>query len=1030
MQWLLKAILGTKNERDLKKVRPYVGRINAAEKELQALSDEALKAKTAEFRARLAKGETLDALMVEAFAVVKNACRRLCGTVVDVCGHPQTWDMVPFDTQLIGGIVLHHGKIAEMATGEGKTLVATLPTYLNALTGQGVHVVTVNDYLAKRDATWMGTVYQYLGLTVGCIQNAMRPEERRAQYACDITYGTNAEFGFDYLRDMGMAYSPQEMVQRGWNYAIVDEVDSILIDEARTPLIISGPAPYSTEQYQLVKPAVERMVRKQRDLCTNLMAEAKAAIDKGDDETAMLKLYQVSQGMPKNKQLLHLMEEASSRRLLEKVQSQMLIDMNKEQARALREDLYFVIDEKGNDASLTDKGCNAMNPQDPDYYVVPDLVSALAELDGDATLTDQQKFEKRQELQNQFADKSERIHAVDQLIRAFSVYERDVQYVIQDNEVIIVDEFTGRLMPGRRWSDGLHQAIEAKEGVRIQRETQTLATITIQNYFRLYQKLSGMTGTAETEADEFQSIYKMDVVVIPTNRPVRRVDGNDHIYKTQREKFNAIIEEITACYQRKQPVLVGTISVDMSEILSRMLRRVNVPHNVLNAKNHPREAEIVLNAGQPGAITIATNMAGRGTDIKLGPGVIWMERDLIVGKTKLADKVAGKKTLRDLIEERPCGLYVIGSERHESRRIDRQLRGRCARQGDPGMSRFFVSLEDDLMRLFGSDRISGIMEKLGIQEGEVLEHRWLNRSIETAQRRVEQQNFAIRKRTLEYDDVMNKQREIIYGFRSQIVAAEQVREHLMDVVQDVIYARAEDLDGDDETVNAFATWVNSQFPIGFHPDQMVRKEGKRGRGDVDAEATAQAVYGRVGKAYAEKCLLEDPAQLNSMERFIMLNAVDVQWQEYLRNMDTLRQGVGLRAYGQRDPLVEYKNEAFTLFADLMDRIKGEIAGRIFRATTSPRAYQNFLGDLHRLAQAQHPTAAPLVGGRAGGGAAPRHAAQGGGGSADPGAEAAMNAALSAAHAAPVKRDAPKVGRNDPCPCGSGKKYKKCCGKDQ
>jgi len=1029
MQWLLKAILGTKNERDLKKLRPYVGRINEREKELQALSDDALKAKTQEFRERAAKGETLDDLMVEAFAVVKNACRRLCGTVVDVCGHPQTWDMVPFDTQLIGGIALHHGKIAEMATGEGKTLVATLPTYLNALTGKGVHVVTVNDYLARRDATWMGTVYRYLGLTVGCIQNQMRPEERRAQYACDITYGTNAEFGFDYLRDMGMAYSPQEMVQRGWNYAIVDEVDSILIDEARTPLIISGPAPYSTEQYQAVRPSVERMVRKQRDLCSNLMAEAKAAIDKGDEEAAMFKLYQVNQGMPKNKQLLHLLEEPSARRLLEKVQSAMLVDMNKEQARALREELYFVIDEKGNDASLTDKGCNAMNPADPDYYVVPDLVSALAELDGDATLTDQEKFAKRQELQNQFADKSERIHAVDQLIRAYSVYERDVQYVIQDDEVIIVDEFTGRLMPGRRWSDGLHQAIEAKEGVRIQRETQTLATITIQNYFRLYKKLSGMTGTAETEADEFQSIYKMDVIVIPTNRPVRRVDGNDHIYKTQREKFNAIIDEITACYQRKQPVLVGTISVDMSEILSRMLRRANVPHNVLNAKNHQREAEIVLNAGQPGAITIATNMAGRGTDIKLGPGVIWMERDLIVGKTRLSDKVEGKKSLRELIEERPCGLYVIGSERHESRRIDRQLRGRCARQGDPGMSRFFVSLEDDLMRLFGSDRISGIMEKLGIQEGEVLEHRWLNRSIETAQRRVEQQNFAIRKRTLEYDDVMNKQREIIYGFRSQIVAADQVRDQLLDVVQDVIFARAEDLDGDDETIAAFATWVNSQFPIGFHPDQVVRKEGKRGRAAVDPEATARAVFGRVGKAYADKCTLEDPAQLNSMERFIMLNAVDVQWQEYLRNMDTLRQGVGLRAYGQRDPLVEYKNEAFTLFADLMDRIKTEIAGRIFRATTSPRAYQTFLGDLHRLAQAQHPTAAPLVGGRAGGGAAPRQAAQGGGGNADAGAEAAMNAALSAAHSKPVVRDEPKTGRNDPCPCGSGKKYKKCCGKD-
>jgi len=739
----------------------------------------------------------------------------------------------------------------------------------------------------------------------------------------------------------------------------------------------------------------------------------------------MLKLYQVNQGMPKNKQLLHLMEEPKTRRLLEKVQSMMLVDMNKEQARELREELFFVIDEKGNDASLTEKGCSTMNPSDPDYYVVPDLVSALAELDGDTALTDKEKFEKRQDLQNQFADKSERIHAVDQLIRAYSVYERDVQYVVQDNQVIIVDEYTGRLMPGRRWSDGLHQAIEAKEGVRIERETQTLATITIQNYFRLYGKLGGMTGTAETEADEFAEIYKMDVVVIPTNRPVRRVDFNDQIYKTQREKFNAIIEEISACYQRKQPVLVGTISVDMSEILSRMLRRVNIPHNVLNAKNHQREAEIVANAGQPGAITIATNMAGRGTDIKLGPGVVWMERDLITGGTKLTDRAEGRRTLRELIEERPCGLYVIGSERHESRRIDRQLRGRCARQGDPGMSRFFVSLEDDLMRLFGSDRISGIMEKLGIQEGEVLEHRWLNRSIETAQRRVEQQNFSIRKRTLEYDDVMNKQREIIYGFRSQIVAAEQVREHLLDVVQDVIYGRAEDLGDDEESLEAFATWVNSQFPIGFHPDHAVQKEGRRA--GVDAEATARAVVERVEKAYADKCALENPQQLNSMERFIMLNAVDTQWQEYLRNMDTLRQGVGLRAYGQRDPLVEYKNEAYTLFADLMDRIKGEIAGRIFRATTSPQAYQNFLGDLQRLhgqVRTQHADLAPLAGGHAAGGGG---RGGGTGGAADAGAEAAMNAALAGART--VVRDAPKVGRNDPCPCGSGKKYKKCCGKD-
>jgi len=1025
MQWLLKRILGTKNERDLKRLRPFVGRINELELELQSLSDADLKAKTAEFRKRLEEGETLDDLMCEAFAVVKNACRRLCGIEVDVCGHPQVWDMVPFDTQLIGGVVLHQGKIAEMATGEGKTLVATLPVYLNALEGKGVHVVTVNDYLALRDATWMGTVYQYLGLSVGCIQNQMRPEQRREQYAHDITYGTNAEFGFDYLRDMGMAYTPEEMVQRGWNYAIVDEVDSILIDEARTPLIISGPAPYSTEQYQVVKPIVERMVRKQRDLCTRLMQEAKTALKEEDEEAAMLALYQVHQGMPKNKQLLRLQEEPKTRRLLEKVQSMMLIDMNKEQARALREELYFVIDEKGHDASLTDKGCLAMNPNDPEYYVVPDLVTALAELDGENGMSDTEKFEKRQELQNQFADTSERIHAVDQLIRAYSVYEVDVQYVVQNNQVVIVDEFTGRLMPGRRWSDGLHQAIEAKEGVRIERETQTLATITIQNYFRMYDKLSGMTGTAETEADEFDEIYKMDVIVVPTNRPVRRVDGNDQIYKTQREKFNAIIDEIAECYQRKQPVLVGTISVDMSEVLSRMLRRVNIPHNVLNAKNNLREAEIVLDAGQPGAITIATNMAGRGTDIKLGPGVVWMEKDLILSKTELKDKVEGKKTLRDLIEERPCGLYVIGSERHESRRIDRQLRGRCARQGDPGMTRFFVSLEDDLMRLFGSDRISGIMEKLGIQEGEVLEHRWLNRSIETAQRRVEQQNFSIRKRTLEYDDVMNTQREIIYGFRSQIVSAEQVREHLLDVVYDVILGHSEALVDDEESLLAFATWVNSQFPIGFHPTHAVQREGRKG--GVDPEATAKAVSLLVEKAYENKCALENPDQLNGMERFIMLNAVDTQWQEYLRNMDTLRQGVGLRAYGQRDPLVEYKNEAYKLFADLMDRIKEEIAGRIFRATTSPEAYQNFLGDMqkmHTKTQTQHAQLAPLVGGHAAGENQPRHGA-------DAGSEAAMNAALAASQTQKksVVRDEPKVGRNDPCPCGSGKKYKKCCGKN-
>ena len=1041
MQWLLKKIIGTKNERDLKRIRPIVAKINEIEATYQSLSDDELRAKTAEFRERLAKGESEDRLLPEAFATVKNACRRLCGSVIDVCGHEQTWDMVPFDTQLMGGIVLHQGKIAEMATGEGKTLVATLPVYLNALSGKGVHVVTVNDYLARRDASWVGAVYRWLGLTVGCIQNTMRPAERREQYACDITYGTNAEFGFDYLRDMGMAYRPAEMVQRGWHYAIVDEVDSILIDEARTPLIISGPAPYSTDQYREVQPTVERLVRRQRDLCTRLLTEAKSMLESDDTENAMFKLYQVSQGMPKNKQYLHMLEDPKVRRLVEKADSLLNLETNKAMGRELREQLFFTIDEKNHDASLTDKGCSAMNPEDPDSFVVPDLVSQLAELDGDTTLNDQQKFERRQELQNQFADKSERIHAVDQLIRAYSLYEKDVQYVVQDNQVIIVDEFTGRLMPGRRWSDGLHQAVEAKEGVKIERETQTLATITIQNYFRLYEKLSGMTGTAETEADEFAEIYKMDVVVIPTNRPVRRVDSNDRIYKTQREKFKAIIDLVSDCYRRKQPVLVGTISVEMSEILSRMLRRVNIPHNVLNAKNHQREAEIVQLAGQPGAVTIATNMAGRGTDIKLGPGVIWMSKEQIQSPISLKDSTQGMeggakgKSLRSLIEERPCGLFVIGSERHESRRIDRQLRGRCARQGDPGMSRFFVSLEDDLMRLFGSERISSIMERLGIKEGEVLEHKWLNRSIETAQRRVEQQNFAIRKRTLEYDDVMNKQREIIYGFRSQIVASENVREQLLDVVRDVLWGRADALEDNAESIRAFVGWANGQFPIGLREEAIVRKEGRRG--GIDVDATLDAVFAMVQSAYEAKCALEDPHMLNDLERFVMLNSVDTQWQEYLRNMDTLRQGVGLRAYGQRDPLVEYKNEAYTLFADLMERIKGDIASHIFRVTTSPQAYQTFLGDQQRMqaaARQQHQSLGPLTGGHASGAAVPQ---------ASRSAAAAMDAALAAAGGAgagggapapakrpsrePVVREEPKVGRNDPCPCGSGKKYKKCCG---
>ena len=1012
MQWLLKKIIGTKNERDVKKLRPLIARVNEIEQGLQSLSEDQLKAKTQEFRDRLAKGAKLDDIMCEAFAVVKNACRRLCGTTIQVCDHPIVWDMIPFDVQIIGGLALHQGKIAEMATGEGKTLVATMPVYLNALTGKNVNVVTVNDYLARRDSEWMGAVYRYLGLTVGCIQNQMDPEQRRAEYAKDITYGTNSEFGFDYLRDKGMAYRPEEQVQRGYYYAIVDEVDSILIDEARTPLIISGPAPYSTTQYVELKPAVERLVRRQRDLCNRLVQEAKTLIDRGEGDQAQPKLYQIHQGMPKNTQFLHMMEEPKIRRLLEQIESAYLVDTRKEEARELREELYFTIDEKGNDANLTEKGCETLNPSDPEMYVLPDLVSALAVLDGDKTLTDEQRFEKRQEMQNQFADRSERIHAVDQLIRAYSVYEKDVQYVVQDNQVIIVDEFTGRLMPGRRWSDGLHQAVEAKEGVQVERETQTLATITIQNYFRMYEKLAGMTGTAETEADEFHQIYKLDVVVIPTNRPVRRVDDNDLIYKTQREKYNAIIEEIEDCFKRGQPVLVGTISVETSELISRMLRRLNIPHNVLNAKNHQREAEIVSLAGQKGAVTIATNMAGRGTDIKLGDGVVWVPRDIVKSALPLDTKVDGK-TLRQALKEKPCGLHVIGSERHEARRIDRQLRGRCARQGDPGGSRFYVSLEDDLMRLFGSDRIAGIMERLGIQEGEVLEHPWLNRSIETAQRRVEQQNFSIRKRTLEYDDVMNKQREIIYGFRSQVVADADSREHLYGVVDDVILSKAEEAveeEGEEEGLREFVSWANGTFPIGLKVEDVTGPE-------LGAEEVATRVFERVKAAYETKAKLENPDALRMMERHIILQAVDTHWQDYLRNMDTLRQGVGLRAYGQRDPLVEYKHEAYAMFSDLMDRIKADVAQKIFRTATSAAAFRSFLAGLPQMYVHDEVRALGQGGGAPGAG---RRAAV------PTEADAAMQAALNR-KGTPFRRDVAKVGRNDPCPCGSGKKYKKCHG---
>jgi len=1014
MKWLMKKIVGNKNERDLKRLRPLVTRINELDNDYRELSDEAIKAKSEEFKQRLRDGETTDDLLPEAFAVVKNVCRRLVGTEYSVTDSTRTWVEVPYDVQLIGGIALHQGRISEMATGEGKTLVATAPAYLNALTGEGVHIVTVNDYLARRDAEWMGLVFDYLGLEVGCIQSGMSPPERREMYAKDITYGTNSEFGFDYLRD-NMTYEPKARVQRGHHYAIIDEIDSILIDEARTPLIISGPTEHSSEQLFLsLKPMVEGLVKRQRKLVDGFIKEIQDELEKPEreqDVDALQKLlYRVHQGMPKHPKLLTLLEDPQVRRMLEKINDQSLTETHKEMARELREDLYFTIDEKSNDAGLTDKGTAAISPNEPDAYELPDLATIMAEMDADETVTDEERVERRREAQEEFARKSENIHAIDQLIRAYCNYVRDVQYVVQDNQVIIVDENTGRLMTGRRWSDGLHQAVEAKEGVKIERETQTLATVTIQNYFRMYDKLSGMTGTAETEAEEFMQIYKLDVLVIPTNRPVRRVDFNDRIYRTRREKFNAVVDEITGAYRNKQPVLVGTVTVEASEELSRLLMKKNIPHNVLNAKNHEREADIVKRAGQPGSITIATNMAGRGTDIKLGEGVVKMDKEEVQSQMTLQDRKDGVP-LEKWLTEHPCGLYVIGTERHESRRIDRQLRGRCSRQGDPGMSCFYVSLEDDLMRLFGAERISNIMSKLGIEEGEVMEHRWLNKSVERAQRRVEQYHFGIRKRTLEYDDVMNRQREVVYGLRTEILTTDTPREQLMDMITEVVDAHAEHaVSYEEESAPVeFADWCSMTFPVALRPDDL------RGL-PLEPKAYADLALERVEKAYGLKVESEPPDSVVHMERTILLQAIDTHWQEYLRGMDALRQGVGLRAYGQRDPILEFKHEAYTMFADLMDKINEEVAQRAFRATASLESLEQFLSNLKTMeSHAQTSAFGQEAQARVNQQRARNQSQQ------------QLEQTLEKSVRRPQTRTQPKVGRNDPCPCGSGKKYKKCCG---
>lgn len=1062
LKWTLQKIVGSKNQREIKRLGPVVKKINQIEETYQQESDDSLREKVAAWQKHLhrylpletatirqlqqmdatqlaetaaqlnqrldalrdefpsmpkaeadvdsieqakaafreteenhfdaARAKYLDQIMPEAFAAVKSAARRLCGQTITVCDQPVAWEMVHFDVQLIGGIALHRGMIAEMQTGEGKTLVATLPVFLNGLTGMGVHVVTVNDYLAKRDSEWMGAVFKFLGLTVGCIQSQQPPHLRREQYNCDITYGTNAEFGFDYLRDNGMSSSKEEQVQRGHYYAIIDEVDSILIDEARTPLIISGPSTVSnTEQYGRYKPLIEQLVKRQNLLCNDLAEEAKKNLEAKNEVDAGRALFKIKLGNPRNRQLMRFMEDPDTRRLIEKTELSMYQDAQKRDLYAIKEELYYTIDEKAHDADLMEMGREYLSPDDPEAFVLPDLGTAYAEIDADTELTDEQRADKKQKLQQRLDTQGEKMHSISQLLKAYCLYEKDVEYVIADNKVIIVDENTGREMPGRRWSDGLHQAVEAKEGVQVEEETQTYATITIQNYFRLYQKLAGMTGTAETEAAEFHDIYKLDVLPIPTNVPNIRIDHNDQVFKTRREKYNAVVAKIKEAHDRGQPVLVGTASVDASELLGKMLKRAKIPCKILNAKYHRQEAEIVAEAGQKGAVTVSTNMAGRGTDIKLAPGVPELG-----------------------------GLFVIATERYESRRIDRQLRGRCSRQGDPGMSQFFISFEDDLMRNFAAaERMTNMMERFGMEDGEALEHKWLNKSVETAQKRVEQRNYTWRKRVLDFDDVMNKQREVVYGYRNEVINTENPRELIYEVIEkavpDTVHSYMEDRDEGAPDYAELLNWVNTTFPL-----QLTMESS--GLQDRDAAGNSEFLVAKVKQAYELKMEHENPEMLDMLERHIILTGIDKLWQEHLYNMDALREGVHLRAQGQKDPLVEYKNEAYTLFETLMAHIESETLNNLFRSTTNLEQFENFM---RGLPQQLTSDANAQPGG--GTGISQANIAQTGNLSnlaaqpADDGQQIKINL--------PKRRPTIKVNRNDTCPCGSGKKYKKCCGRE-
>ncbi len=1040
---LIRKIFGDRKDREIKKIEPVLEEIKKIYSTLEQLSDDELRTRIQDIKSDIRNNlepsenelenlreryhlesnenkkdslgnemdiltkklkqqtqSVLDEHLPEVFAIIKDTCRRLVGHKFTVRGDEEEWFMVPFDVQLIGAIVLHEGMIAEMATGEGKTLVATLPLFLNALLGKGVHLITVNDYLAQRDSEWMSPIFEFHGLKVGCIINGISNEERKEAYNCDVTYGTNSEFGFDYLRD-NMSTSVERLVQKKHQYAIVDEVDSVLIDEARTPLIISGPVAESKNFFDELKPVILKLFNSQNILVNRYLTEIRNLLKHEDynaDEVGR-RLLLVSRAAPKNKSFIKLMKEGPLKKLVTDFEGYYLRD---KKMHLIDAELFYVVEEKQNSVELSEKGNDLVAVKEPDLFVMERLDDLLDKVDKNEKYSSGEKAIQKEKVTSDFMDKSEKLHNIKQLLRSYSLFEKEKDYVVMNNKVMIVDQFTGRMMPGRRFSDGLHQALEAKENVTIEEATQTFATITLQNYFRMYDKLAGMTGTAITEESEFMEIYKLPVIEIPTNLPISRIDHNDVIYLTKNEKYKAIIDEIEFWHKQNKPILVGTITVDVSETLSRMLRRRSIDHNVLNAKYHEKEAEIIKSAGESGAVTIATNMAGRGTDIKLGKTVVTESKEKYL---KLNKKIT---------EEFPYGLpldglHMVGTERHESRRIDRQLRGRSGRQGDPGTSRFYLSLEDDLMRLFGSEKIGPMMVKFGLQSGEAIVHPWMTKAVESAQKRVEAYNFESRKQLLKYDEVMNQQREVIYQYRRNVLKGYDLKFEIIEMIKDTINEIVQQTIEDEPypenwQIGEILNWIRTNLNV-------VIKEKDAIPAHLTFDNLVENLIELVLKGYEQREKELTSEQLREIERRVLLSVVDELWRDHLHEMDLLREGIGLRAYGQKDPLIEYKKETFDLFQNLIFNINRDVAKKVFTTyIVSPENIQDFLN----LARQRHDETSAFA----------RPISSG----AEPSRQEHTPVAANQPEKLQPRVVGEKIGRNDPCPCGSGKKYKKCCGK--